>query len=188
MSFSLSVFAGGVPEDLKSRWERSLADYGLRVEFLPEFDPEHWPGGMLPAKLEVQPGAFRTAGHYGPGPLIAGFEFDIMEADPEHIELLAQEASTEIQQRLGTARKHFFFNTAAGRSAADLRMQYFAAAVLAILSHGVLVDCQDDRYLVGDAAIEAAYAEAAFFDSHERGFQDCAVLAFPGWERLRPDG
>jgi hypothetical protein len=187
MSFTLSVFAGGVPEDLKSRWERSLADYGLRAEFLPEFDPAHWPGGMLPARLEVQPGAFAAAGRYGAGPLIAAFEFYVMEADPEHIELLAQEASTEIRRRLETARKHFFFITSTGRSAADLRLQYFAAAVLAMMSGGVLVDCQSDRYLVGDAAIEAARAEADFFDGHEEAFRDWDSLAFPGWERLRPD-
>ncbi len=187
MSITLSVFAAAVPEDLKARWERSLAGYGLRVEFLPEFDPDQWQGGILPARLEVEPGAFRATERYGEGPLIAGFEFYIMEAEPEHLELLAQGAPYFIKEKLGAARKHFFFNTSMGRSAADLRLQYFAAATLAILSGGVFNDCQSDEYLAGEAAIEPASAEADAFDTYEPAFRDWDSLAFPGWDKLGPD-
>ena len=82
MSFSLSIFAASVPEDLKARWEQSLAERGLRVEFLPGFDPDHWQGGILPARLQVEPGTFPAAERYGEAPLIAGFEFYILGAGP----------------------------------------------------------------------------------------------------------
>jgi len=153
MSFDLSVQAYRVPSDLRADWARALAEHGLMVGFHPAFDPAHWTGGLVPATLRATPGAFPAAARYGSNRVLCGFELDVS--------IPRTPAAREGRE----ARRYFAFRTAAGRTVADLRLQCFAAATLAILSEGLVEDPQQGASFGGQRAIENARREADEYEA-----------------------
>jgi hypothetical protein len=113
-------------------------------------------------RVKVAQGSFPAAHRYGEGPIIAGFELDcfrnLQGGDEDDV-------SSELLERLERARWRFFLTTTMGRSVADLRIQSFGAATLAIVTDGTVFDGQQGRYFTGEAAIANAAREA---DEYER--------------------
>jgi hypothetical protein len=164
MSFDLGVQAHRVPLELLTDWPRALSEHGLQVIFHPAFDLMQWAGGWVPATLRPTRDAFPAAARYGSNRVVCGFELDI--AIPR----------TPAAREGREARRYFAFRTAAGRTVADLRLQCFAAATLAILSEGLVEDPQQGASFRGERAIENARREA---DEYE------AKWATPDQWRLR---
>jgi hypothetical protein len=181
MSFSLHVLAQRLPEDFVSRWKESLANYGLHCEFPPGLSLGEWRGGYLPVKLDVDPNAFPSAGRYGAQSLLAGFELDLSGTASgwEALELPAR-----LSERMRQVEREFFLETHLGRTVADLRLQCFAAATLAIITDGVLYDGQQGVYYFGEEGIEAAAREAGEYENNLSEEDEWENLVFPGWEAL----
>jgi hypothetical protein len=147
MSFELTVVPNRVPPDLGSRWQQALEAAGLRCEFHPTFRGAVWPGGYLPIKVTaVAADSFPEASRYSEStPFICGFELDISAGESE---------GSAPESRL------FVLRTAMGRSVADLRLQWFGAATLAILTGGEVEDPQRGENFPTDAALVQAAREA----------------------------
>jgi hypothetical protein len=174
MSFDLAVYVPIFPLGLKGRWEQRLALEGLRCAFPPGFNPARWPGGYVPVKVE-------EVAHYGSIPVLASFEFDVGPSDGT---TEGQDVPGPLGEILTLTRWRCWLVTKTGRSAADLRVQSFAAATLAEVAGGVVFDPQQGRYFAGREAITNAAAESA---SYERWLGDpsgWALEPWPGWEAL----
>ena len=134
--------------------------------------PTNWRGGFLPVKVQVHRNSFPSSNKYDERPLIAGFELEIggykkstFEVDERnHIEVC----------------KSFFFRTAMRRSVIDLRLQCFAAATLANIMKGVVVDDQLCESFIGQDALKNAERESREYeDFYEKNFSELPL--FQGW-------
>ena len=186
MSFDLTVYAPAWPDDPARVWQESLARHGLVVEVLPGFSPGRWRGGFLPFKLLVTPGSFAAAGRYGQEAVRAGFEIDFQVESPADLEAMASRASPMVAAVYRKSRQSAYLSTSMGRTVADLRLQCFAAATLAVASGGVVSDGQQGEAFVGDAAIQNAAREADAYEANAEDPRDWGLTPFPGWGPLGP--
>lgn len=181
MSFDLEVYVPTIPQNLNALWVEALAKAGLHCELPPWFDAAAWADNFLAIKVEVDPAKVPTVAQHGVGPWVAGIELDISDYDP--VREPVSWAPPEFQERLRRMRRRFAFCTHMGRSALDLRLQCFAAATLAVLADGVVVDPQSGQCLAGkDALTNAAREVAEFEDGAEP--EVWQLTPFPGWDEL----
>jgi len=178
MSYDLSVFASAVPEDLRTAWQDGLAAVGLKAELQPEFDPETQ-DGYLAWKIQVAaPDAFRFASLYPTTAVEAGFDLTISDADIDLADW--KTAAPDVVKRVTVAERVFVFSTSHGCTPADFRLQWFAAAVLARVTDGVLLDPQEDHSFSGKDALVEAEFQADKFEEEQRS-DWTASPAFQGW-------
>jgi len=185
MSFSLTVFAPAFPDPIVSPWREALSEHGLVVQIWPGFQPSQWTGGFLPFSVEVRPNSFPAANRYGTASLLAGFEIHFHDTDPDDMEKLVAEEHGDISTILRTARSEATLMTSRGRSALDLRLQSFAAATLATVAKGLVLDAQQGRCFRGLEAIANAKRESDRFDAQSDP-NDYYIAPFPGWTVLEP--
>lgn len=147
MGFELTVVPKSVPADLRSRWQEALEEAGITCEFHPSFQGTDWRGGYLAIKVTgVAHDSFAEVWRYEASvPFICGFELDISAGESEEG---------------GPESRLFVFRTGTGRSVADLRLQWFGAATLAILTGGEVEDPQRGENFDPDAALVQAAREA----------------------------
>jgi len=150
MGFELTVVPNIVPPDLRSRWQRALQEAGLTCEFHPTFRGADWPGGYLPIKVTaVAADSFPEASRYSEStPFICGFELEISAGE------------TDSPEGPGPESRLFVCRTATGRSVADLRLQWFGAATLAVLTGGEVEDPQRGELFEKAVALSHAAREA----------------------------
>lgn len=129
MSFELVVEMKSGVKNLRQRWQDEINSHDFSVEILPSFDPAIWRGGFLPIKLTALPDKYM----FGLPKVIqiAGFEVDF-----------------------GPESGHF--RTAAGRTIAELILQCYGAACLAVITNGVYHDLQTGDSFEGASAIQRA--------------------------------
>jgi hypothetical protein len=145
MSFELVVEMKSAVKDIRQRWQDEINSHGFSVEILPTFEPANWPGGYLPLKLIAMPDKYL----FGLPRVIqvSGFELDF-----------------------GPESAHF--RTATGRTIAELILQCFGAACLAIVTNGVYHDLQTGESFEGTTAIQRAdweiMAYQPYMDQHAR--------------------
>jgi hypothetical protein len=166
VGFELTVVAETVPSDLRSRWQQALQEAGLTCEFHPSFHGADWPGGYLAIKVTgIAPDSFAEAWRYDASiPFICGFELEVSAAD--------HASDTRL----------FVFHTGSGRSVADLRLQWFGAATLALRTQGEVEDPQRGEVFGKDVALARAAREADEYEEKWAKPED--------WDffRLKPDG
>ncbi len=129
MSFDLVVEMKSSVNNLRQRWQDEINSQGFTVEIFPEFDPGNWQGGHLPIKLIAMPDKYL----FGLAKVIqiSGFEVDF-EAKSAH------------------------FRSAMGRPLAELILQCYGAASLAVITNGVYYDLQTGESFEGAAALQRA--------------------------------
>jgi hypothetical protein len=129
MSFELVVEMKSDVTNLRQRWQDEISSHGFSVEILPSFEPATWQGGFLPIKLAAIPDKYR----FGLPQVIqiSGFEVDF---GPESAHL----------------------RTAMGRTVAELILQCYGAACLAVITNGVYQDPQTGDSFEGASAIQRA--------------------------------
>jgi hypothetical protein len=153
MSFELIVEIKSGVTNLRQRWQDEINSHGFSVEILPSFDPATWQGGFLPMKLTTIPDKYLLG---LPKVIqIAGFEVDL---SPESAH----------------------FRTVAGRTIAELTLQCYGAACLAVITNGIYHDPQTGESFEGESAIQRAdwevLAYQPYMDQHAR-----AQHAFTQW-------
>jgi hypothetical protein len=186
VSFDLFVYAPGLPADLISQWQQQLARHGLICHFPPGFQFSPWADSYVPVRVQVTPGAFPLAGRYGTHPLLAEFE---LEVAPSTSEYFAEWKATTLQDIPPTTRPYLeraiqclYFRTGAGRTPLDLRLQYFAAATLAVITDGVIHDLEEGEYFVGEAAlVHAAYMANAYETARTANPEEWQLPLFSDW-------
>jgi hypothetical protein len=129
MSFELEVEMKNGVRNLRKRWHDEINAHGFSIEILPSFDPANWQGGFLPIKLAAMPDKYL----FGLPRVvqISGFEIDF-DGESAH------------------------FRTASGRTLAELTLQCYGAACLAVITNGVYHDPQAGESFEGASAIERA--------------------------------
>jgi hypothetical protein len=129
MSFELVVEMKSGVKDLRQSWQDEINSHGFSVEILPSFDPASWQGGFLPMKLIAIPDKYL----FGLPKVIqiSGFEVDF-----------------------GPESAHF--RTAMGRTIAELILQCYGAACLAVVTKGVYHDPQTGESFEGASAVQRA--------------------------------
>ncbi|HVE57269.1 MAG TPA: hypothetical protein VNB22_10610 [Pyrinomonadaceae bacterium] len=172
MSFELSVHTPEILTNLESSWLKALSEEGLICEFHPSFSVNSWGGGLLPEKVQILKNSFPTSNKYGEDPLLAGFELDV-DAYEKSVFEINETSQIEVC-------RFFFFRTAMRRSVIDLRLQCFAAATLANMLNGVVIDHQAGENFTGQEALKNAERESKEYeDFYEKNFSELAL--FDGW-------
>jgi hypothetical protein len=184
MSFDLFVYVPTLPDDLIPLWEAQLAHHGLICSFYPGFHPTTTPDNFIPVRVQVVPGAFPQADRYGTAPLYTELELDYEDASgeyfPEWQASALRYAPANLHSYLEQASCCLYFRTAAGRTLIEFRLQYFAAATLAVLTNGLVDDPQAGQYLVGADAIQKATVEADAYEARADR-DDWQLPVFNGW-------
>lgn len=145
MSFDLVVEIKSSVNNLRQRWQDEINSHGFTVEIFPQFDPMSWQGGHLPIKLIAMPDKYL----FGLPKMIqiSGFEVDF-ETNSAH------------------------FRSAMGRPLAELILQCYGAACLAVITNGVYHDPQAGESFEGDSALQRADQEIMayepYIDHHAR--------------------
>jgi hypothetical protein len=129
MSFNLVVEMKIRVNNLREHWQQEINSHGFSVEILPAFDPDTWQGGFLPIKLVAMPDKYLF-----------------------RLPKVVQIAGFEVDFRTESA----VLRTATGRTLADLILQCFGAASLAIITDGVYHDPQTGESFKGPSAIARA--------------------------------
>jgi hypothetical protein len=129
MSFELVVEMKSGMKNLRQCWQDEINSHGFSVEILPSFDPASWQGGFLPIKLIAMADKYL----FGLPKVIqiSGFEVDF-----------------------GPESAHF--RTAMGRTLAELILQCYGAACLAVITNGVYHDPQTGESFEGASAMQRA--------------------------------
>ncbi len=178
MSYDLLVYTSSIPDGLRDQWPAAIARSGLIAEVSPEFDPAK-PDGYVAWKVSVaDPEAFRFASNYGTKPVEAGFE--LLTRDSEFEPDDWKTAAPDVVERVEEASQTWVFSNPHGGKPADLRLQWFAAATLAQLADGVLLDPQEDQSFLGEAALAEAAFQADKFEEEQRD-DWTESTAFEGW-------
>lgn len=184
MSFDLFVYVPNLPDNLVPLWEAQLANHGLICSFCPGFHPRTTIDSFISVRVQVVPGAFASAAHYGVAPLYTELELDYQDASgeyfPEWQAAALRYAPTSLHSYLEQASCCLYFRTAAGRTLIEFRLQYFAAATLAILTNGLVEDPQTGPFLVGADAIQNATVEADGYEARAAP-EDWQLPLFNGW-------
>lgn len=145
MAFELVVEMKSSVRELRQRWEQEINSHGFLVEILPSFERETWQGGFLPIKLA----ALRDKYQFG---------------FPKVVQISGCEVSF--------GRESAHFRTAMGRPLAELILQCYGAASLAVITNGVYHDLQTSESFEGASAIHRADLEIMayepYIDDHSR--------------------
>jgi hypothetical protein len=145
MAFDLIVEIKISVKNLRQRWQDEINSHGFSIEILPSFEPDNWQGGFLPIKLVAMPDKY-----------LFGL--------PKVIQISGFEVS------FGSESAHF--RSAMGRPLAELILQCYGAASLAVITNGVYHDPQTGESLVCASAIERADCEIMayepYIDEHAR--------------------
>ena len=172
MAFELSVYTPKILENLESRWLDALAAEGLVCEFHPNFTIANNHRGFLPISVRVRKNSFLNSEKYGEKTLLGGFELDIESGNKSILEI-------DNTNRIDVC-KTFIVRTAMGRSVIDFRLQCFAAAALANITGGILVDHQANSNFIGRKALENAEREAREYEEfYKENFLELPL--FNGW-------
>ncbi len=162
MSVDLTVYMQGLPDDLGSKWARAMAEWGMECKPASNCLTEGDIGFVPWICVESSQDASEDAKPVRDRAFEAGFELSVGPFDSKAylVELQAGHNGQDDQaviEAIRLARIEARFRTSSSRSPADLQLQWFAAATLAILADGVLEDPQAGRRYVGRAALlEAA--------------------------------
>ncbi|MBS0201906.1 MAG: hypothetical protein JSS49_03340 [Planctomycetes bacterium] len=131
--------------ELRLRWQDEINSHGFVVEILPLFDRDTWRGGFLPFKLMALPEKYLFG--LTNSVQISGFEVSFA-SDSAH------------------------FRSASGRPIAELILQCYGAASLAVICNGLYHDLQSGHSFEGAAAIKQAHSEIMayqpYIDQHAR--------------------
>jgi len=144
MSFELVVEINSEVKNLRKRWQDEINSHGFSIEIDPTFKEAEWEG-FLPIKVTSLPDKYL----FGlPNVVqISGFEVD-----------LTPDAA--------------MIRTAMGRTLAELILQCYGAATLAVITDGLYHDPQTGESFEGAAAIERADWEirqyVPYIDEHAR--------------------
>jgi len=129
MAFELVVEMKTSVKSLRPRWQEEINSHGFSVEILPSFDPDTWQGGFLPFKLVAIPDKYL-------------FELSKM------VQISGFEVSF--------ASESAHFRSAMGRPLAELILQCYGAACLAVITNGIYHDLQTGESFEGELAITRA--------------------------------
>ena len=129
MGFELGVEMKSGVKDLRQRWQDEINSHGFSVELHPSFDVASWRGGFLPIKLTEMPDRYLFG-----------------------LPRVIQASGFEIKFYPHSA----FLRTAAGRTIAELVLQCYGAACLAVITNGVYHDMQTGESFTGQSAIQRA--------------------------------
>src|SRR5262245_42413717 len=129
MSFELVVEMKSGAKKLRERWQDEINSHGFVVEILPSFNPATWRGGFLPIKVVAMPNKYLFG--LPKTTQVSGFEVTF-----------------------GPESAHF--RTAMGRTLAELILQCYGAACLAVITDGVYHDPQTGESFEGASAIQRA--------------------------------
>jgi hypothetical protein len=153
MAFELIVEMKTSVRRLRQAWQDEINSHGFSVEILPTFDPETWQGGFLPIRLVSMP---------------AKYLFGL----PEVIQISGFEVS------FGVESAHF--RSAMGRPLAELILECYGAASLAVITNGVYHDPQARESFMGASAINRADWEIMAYEPYiDRDAR--AQHAFTNW-------
>jgi hypothetical protein len=145
MSFDLIVEIKTRVKNLRQCWQEEINSHGFSVEILPSFDPDSWKGGFLPIKLVSMPDKY-----------LFGL--------PKVVQISGFEVS------FGPESAHF--RSPMGRPLAEMILQCYGAASLAIVINGTYFDPQSGESFEGAAAIKRAdweiMAYEPYIDHHAR--------------------
>jgi hypothetical protein len=153
MAFELVVEMKTRVKDLRQRWQEEINSHGFTVEILPSFDPVTWQGGFLPIKLVAMPDKY-----------LFGL--------PKVVQISGFEIS------LGPESAHF--RSAMGRTLAELILQCYGAASLAVITNGVYHDPQAGESFEGVSAIKRADWEIMAYEPYI-DLQARALHEFTDW-------
>ena len=129
MAFELVVEMKTRVTDLRQDWQQEINSHGFCVEILPSFNPDTWQGGFLPIKLVSMPDRYLFG-----------------------LPKIAQISGFEVSFQPESAH----FRSAMGRSLAELVLQCYGAASLAVITNGVYLDPQTGESFEGVSAISRA--------------------------------
>jgi hypothetical protein len=153
MAFELVVEMKTIAKNLRQRWQEEIDSHGFCVEILPSVNLATWRGGLLPIKLVSMPDKY-----------LFGL--------PKVVQISGFEVS------FGPNSAHF--RTAMGRTLAELILQCYGAATLAVITNGIYHDPQTGESFEGAAAICRAdweiMAYEPYIDDHSRVQRE-----FRGW-------
>ena len=184
MSFDLFVFVPQLPIDLAHRWEQALLECGLHCTFYPGYHPSTWHDAFAPVRVAVLAQAFPAAAVYGSRPLLTDIELDDMdvtEGEFADIKISAlEDVPVHLRFALEQATRCIHLHSSAGRTLLQFRLQCCAAATLAVMTEGVLLDLQQGGYLSGQDALEHAKQVA---DDYEQRAEpdDWKLTVFRDW-------
>lgn len=145
MAFEIVVETRTSVKNLRLRWQEEINAHGFSIEILPSFNRESWQDRFLPIKLLSMPAKYR----FGLPDVvqISGFE-------------------------VGFGPESAHFRSASGRPLAELVLQCYGAASLAVITDGVYHDPQTGESFEGAAAINRAdweiLAYEPYIDHHAR--------------------
>jgi hypothetical protein len=147
MSFDLVVEMTNTTSlpSLRQQWQAELVSHGFVVELLPSFHPGTWHGGFLPIKLISLPEKYL----FGLPSIvqISGFEVSFAPSSAH-------------------------FRSASGRPIAELALQCYGAATLAVITDGAYHDVQTNESYDSKSAIAQAHREIMdyqpFLDSYAK--------------------
>ena len=145
MAFELVVEMRTRLKILRQHWQEEINSHGFSVEILPSFDPATWQGGFLPIKLVSMPDKY-----------LFGL--------PKVVQISGFEVS------FGPESAHF--RSAMGWPLAELILQCYGAASLAVITAGLYHDPQTGESFEGASAIDRAdweiMAYEPYIDHHAR--------------------
>ncbi len=145
MAFELVVEMKTSVKEFRQRWQEEINSHGFSVEILPSFNPDTWQGGFLPIKLVSMPDKY-----------IFGL--------PKVTQISGFEVS------FGPESAHF--RSAMSRPLAELILQCYGAACLAVITNGVYYDPQTSESFQGASAVSRAdweiMAYKPYIDDHAR--------------------
>lgn len=139
MAFELVVEMKTRIKGLRERWQAEINSHGFSIEILPSFDPDSWEGDFLPIKLSAMPDKY-------------------LFRMPKVIQISGFEIS------FGPESAHF--RSAMGRPLAELILQCYGAATLAVITHGICYDLQTNASFQGASAIERADWEICAYEPY----------------------
>jgi hypothetical protein len=165
MIYGLTVNVPSWPPDLGLLWQQHLRPHGLIVELSAECRPAAHRGGRLTFRLLVTPGSFSAVARYGDFPIQAGFDASFQRLSRQDHTLLAIECPASVRALFRKCPYEAHFSTDRGRTVADVRLQCFAAAALAVAGGGVMYDSRSGDALMGADAWRHATREADRYEA-----------------------
>jgi hypothetical protein len=139
MAFELVVEMKNVVKGLRHSWQQEFSSHGFCIEIHPSFVVDEWKGGFLPIKLVSMPEKY-----------LFGL--------PKVIQISGFEVS------FGSKSAHF--RSAMGRPLAELIIQCYCAASLAVITDGVYHDPQTGESFDGVSAIARADWEIMAYEPY----------------------
>jgi hypothetical protein len=139
VAFELVVEMKTSRKNLRRRWQEEINSHGFTVEIFPGFDPLTWQGGFLPIKVVEMPDKYLFG-----------------------LPRVVQVSGFEVSFGRGSAH----FRSAMGRTLAELTLQCYGAACLAVVTDGVYYDPQTGESFEGLSAIRRADWEIMAYEPY----------------------